>query len=60
MTNTASGIQKKIKVKGQSLELVRSFKYLGIVVSDDVTTGGFLKDSTNHFSADKAESSMER
>ena len=35
MTNSASGIQREIKVKGQKLVTVTSFKYLGAVVSDD-------------------------
>ena len=35
MTNSANGIQKEIKVKGQKLGTVTSFEYLGAVVSDD-------------------------
>ena len=35
MTNSANGIQREIKVKGQKLDIVTSFKYLGAVVSDD-------------------------
>ena len=35
MTNSANGIQREIKVKGQRLGIVTSFKYLGAVVSDD-------------------------
>ena len=35
MTNNANGIQREIKVKGQKLGTVTSFKYLGAVVSDD-------------------------
>ena len=35
MTNSANGIQRDIKVKGQKLGTVTSFKYLGAVVSDD-------------------------
>ena len=35
MTNSANGIQTEIKVKGQKLGTVTSFKYLGAVVSDD-------------------------
>ena len=34
-TNSANGIQREIKVKGQKLGTVTSFKYLGVVVSDD-------------------------
>ena len=35
MTNSANDIQREIKVKGQKLATVTSFKYLGAVVSDD-------------------------
>ena len=35
MTNSANGIQREIKVKGQKLGTVTSFKYLGAVVTDD-------------------------
>ena len=34
MTNNISGINKEIKINGQKLETVTSFKYLGSVVSD--------------------------
>ena len=35
MINSVYGIQREIKVKGQTLGTVTSFKYLGAVVSDD-------------------------
>ena len=35
MTNSASGIQREINVKGQKLGTVTSFKFLAAVVSDD-------------------------
>ena len=35
MTNSANGIQREIKVKGEKLGTVTSFKYLGAVVLDD-------------------------
>ena len=35
MTNSANSIQREIKVKGQKLGTVTSFKYFGAVVSDD-------------------------
>ena len=35
MTNNTSGINTKIKMNGQKLETVTSFKYLGSVVSDE-------------------------
>ena len=34
-TNSANGIQREIKAKGQVLGTVTSFKYLGAVFSDD-------------------------
>ena len=35
MTNSANGMEKEIKVKGQKFGTVTSFKYLGAIVSDD-------------------------
>ena len=35
MTNCANSVQREIKVKGQKLGAITSFKYLGAVVSDD-------------------------
>ena len=35
MRNNINGINKAIKVNGQKLETVTSFKYLGSVVSDE-------------------------
>ena len=35
MTNNTSGIKAEIKVTGQKLETVTSFKYLGSVITDD-------------------------
>ena len=35
MTNNTSGINRELKVNGQKLETVTSFKYLGSVVSDE-------------------------
>ena len=35
MTNSANGIQREIKVKEQKLGTVKSFKYLGAIVSDN-------------------------
>ena len=37
MTNSANGIRREVKVKGQKLGTVTSFKYLGAVVSDEGT-----------------------
>ena len=35
MTNNTSGINTEIKVNGQKLETVTSFKYLGSVITDE-------------------------
>ena len=35
ITNDTSGVNKENKVKGQKLETITSFKYLGSVVSDE-------------------------
>ena len=35
MTNNTSGIKTEIKVNGQKLETVTSFKYLGSVITDE-------------------------
>ena len=35
MTNNTSGINKEIRVNGQELETVTSFKYLGSVITDE-------------------------
>ena len=35
MSNNTSGINTKIKVNGQKLETVSSFKYLGSVITDE-------------------------
>ena len=35
MTNNTNGINKEIKVNGQKLETVTSFKYLGSAITDE-------------------------
>ena len=57
MTNSPNGIQREIKVKGQKLGAVTSFRYLEAVVL--ITTGDPLKDCTSHCSSYKAEASLE-
>ena len=37
MTSNTSGINTEIKVNGQKLETVTSFKYLGSVITDEVS-----------------------
>ena len=36
MTSNTSGINTEIKVNGQKLETVRSFKYLGLFITNEV------------------------
>ena len=35
MTNNTSGINTEVKINGQNLETVTSFKYLGSVITDE-------------------------
>ena len=35
MTNNPNGFQREIKIKGQSLEEVENFKYLGAIISNE-------------------------
>ena len=42
MTDNTSGINTEIKVNGQKLETVTSFKYLGSVITDEVSKPGIL------------------
>ena len=56
MTNNTSGISREIKVNGQKLETVTSFKYLSSVITDE---GSKLEDSTDNRSIDKAETSLD-
>ena len=58
MTHNTSGINTEIKINGQKLETVTSFKYLGSVISDE----GFkpeIQHSTDNSSIDKAETSLD-
>ena len=60
MTNNTSGINTAIKVNGQKLETVTSFKYLGSVITDEGSKPkDTLLDSTDNSSTDKAETSLE-
>ena len=60
MTNNTNVINKEIKVNGQKLEAVTSFKYLGSVESDEGSKPEILsKDSTDDSSTDKVETSLE-
>ena len=42
MTNNTSGINTEIKVNGQKLETVTSFKYLGSVITDELSKSEIL------------------
>ena len=57
MTNNTSGINTEIKVNGQKLETVTSFKYVGSVITDEGSKP--LQDSTDNSSIDKAETSLD-
>ena len=61
MTNNTSGINKEIKVNGQKLETVTSFKYLGSVVFDEGSKPerDTLQDSTENSNIDKADTSLD-
>ena len=56
MTNNTSGINTEIRINGQKLETVTSFKYLGSVITDErFKAWDTLQDSTDNGSIDKAE-----
>ena len=65
MTNNTSGMNIEIKVNGQKLETVTSFKYLGSVIPDKGskplknTLQDTLQESTDNSSIDKVETSLE-
>ena len=58
-TNSANGIQREIKVKGQKLGTVIR-KYVAAVVSDDGSELESLKDCASPCSSYKAEANLER
>ena len=58
MTNNTSGINTEIKVNGQKLETVTSFKYTGSVVTDEGSKLEILSRIANS-SIDKAGTSLE-
>ena len=59
MTNNTSSINTEIKVNGQKLETVTSFRYLGSVITDEGYKPETLQDSKDNSSIDKAETSLE-
>ena len=60
MKTTTSGINTEIKVNGQELETVTSFKYLGSTINDEGSKPeDTIYDSTGNSSIDKAETSLD-
>ena len=60
VTNNTSGINTEIKVNGQKLETVTSFKYLGSVITDEDSKPKILsRIAKTTRSIDKAETSLE-
>ena len=57
MTNNTSGTNTEIKLNGQKLETVTSFKYRGSVITDVGSKP--LQDSTGNSSIDKTETSLD-
>ena len=58
ITNNTSGINTEIKVNGQKLETVTSFKYLGSVISDEGSKPEIFP-TTDNSSIDKAETKLD-
>ena len=58
MTNNTSGIDTEIKVNGQRLETVSSFKYLGSVITDEGSKPELLFRIHRQQQIDKAETSL--
>ena len=59
MTNNTSGISTEIKVNGQKLETVTSFKYLGSVITDEGSKPEILSRIAGNSSIDKAETNLD-
>ena len=57
--NNTSGINTEIKIKGQKLETVTSFKYLGSVITDEGSKPEILSRITDNSSIDKVGISLE-
>ena len=49
-TNNNSGINTEIKLNGQKLETVTSFKHLGSVITDEGSKPEILSRRVKHFS----------
>ena len=60
MTNNTSGMNSEIKVNGQKLETVTSFKYLDSVITDEGSQArDTVQNSTDNSSIDMAETSLD-
>ena len=59
MTNSTSGINTEIKMNGQKLETVTSFKYLGSVIPDEGSKPEIFSRIADNSSIDKAETSLD-
>ena len=59
MTNNTRCINTKIKVNGQRLETVTSFKYLRSVITDEGSKPEILSRIADNSSIDKAETSLD-
>ena len=60
MTNNTSGVNTEIKVNGQKLETVTSFKYLGSVLTDEGSKPELLcRIAQATASIDKAEANLD-
>ena len=62
MTNNTSGINTEIKVNGQRLETVTSFKFLGSVITDEGSKPEILSriaQTTASSNIEKAETSLD-
>ena len=61
MTNNIKGISLDVRIVGQKLETVQSFKYLGSVVTDEGSKQEILsRIAQNNWCIDKAQDHMER
>ena len=59
MTKNTSGINTEIKINGQKLETVTSFKYLGSVITDEGSNPEILSRIAVNSSIDKAETRLD-
>ena len=51
MTNNLNGFQREIEIKGQRLEEVENFKYLGAIISNKIKTQDSFQDSPDNSSS---------